>query len=301
MVGGKSSVRFKGFGYLFILLAICSQKETFAQNPVNTQYMSNFLPYNTAYSVATSEIKGNTTARLQWAGVEGAPISFQLNGSIPLNQARSAIGTMVRQDKFGVETDTEGTLFYVHSVSLSSESSLAIGINGGFRNYQANYSLLDPSDPTFSSDIQSSRAIIGASAAYFSPGSFFIGISLPDIAMSKEKAVDSQPTSYLTGQIYSKLGENIRMMPALLISYFKPVGFLGNISTTFYMGALGLGINYRTTKELAGIVSIAKEKFRFGYSFQTGVTRNISSSRNGTHEITLGIRINNDGDRKLQY
>jgi hypothetical protein len=69
------------------------------------------------------------------------------------------------------------------------------------------------------------------------------------------------------------------------------VPVVADFSTILYVKqVVGIGVNYRTTNEIAPILSFEAESFHLGYSYQFGVNHNnIAGFSNATHEITLSL------------
>ena len=110
-----------------------------AQQPAAyTQYMNNATPYNSAYSLVNKDGSVNLAGRLQWVGIEGAPTSYLLNGSLPIERINAAAGITLRQDKIAVENHLDASVFFAKSVQLNNTGSFAASINAGFKSYDAN-------------------------------------------------------------------------------------------------------------------------------------------------------------------
>jgi hypothetical protein len=89
---------------------------------------------------------------------------------------------------------------------------------------------------------------------------------------------------------------------AMLATYSRGVPFVVDISTTLYIKkAIGIGANYRTNKEMAGILSFTSDYFKLGYSYQFGTSSNniARGFRSNTHEVTFIYRFGNLTDRRL--
>jgi type IX secretion system PorP/SprF family membrane protein len=284
--------RFLLFAFCFLLSASsASAQQSFTYN----QYMNNLTPYNTAYSLLSDENTINLQGRKQWVGVDGAPTSFLVNGKLAFENIKTSAGFVLMQDKFSIENQTQASFFYAKSVHLAKTSFLALSVNAGFQGYKANYSQLDPSDPQFHDDIQESTGTIGTSIMFYNPDKFYIGFSSPNFNI-RTKAFSGNPyrlrnTYYLSAGYLQEFGDKIKFKPVALLSYDPDIPILGDISTTIYIGTVGLGINYRTSKEVAGVLSCLFNNFRVGYSYQAGISnRTIGNLVYATHELTFGLR-----------
>jgi type IX secretion system PorP/SprF family membrane protein len=254
--------------------------------------MNNPIPYNSAYSSVNTVANMNLTGRLQWVGIEGAPKSFLLNGSMPFEKINASGGLIIKQDKFSVENQTALNVFFTKSVQVTSNHYLAVSISGGFQNYIADYSQLDPTDPQFRDDIRESSGTIGTGLLFYQPDKFYAGISLPNLNLKSfnQASYRTKNSFYFSGGYLQDLGNNIMVKPAVMASYLKNTPLTADLSTTLYFGTLGIGLNYRTTNDIGGILSYLINNFRIGYSYQAGLgSKNIGSMSTGTHELSLGI------------
>lgn len=286
----SSVMRSALFAFCFLLFAFNSPAQ---QSFTYTQYMNNLTPYNSAYSLLSKQENLNLLGRVQWVGIDGAPTSYLFNGNLVVEKIEATAGLIVIQDKFGVENQTEASLFFAKSVQLTHSSYFAVSVNGGFQSYKANYSQLDATDPEFRDDINENTGTIGAGIMFYNPDKFYIGASLPRLIMrSTDKNIRHlKSTYYLSAGFLHQLDDNITIKPSVLVSYSQNIPAMVDISTTFYFGTVGIGVNYRSNNEVAGVFSYLFNNFRIGYSYQAGVTnKNIGNFTYGTHELTLGIR-----------
>ena len=80
---------------------------------------------------------------------------------------------------------------------------------------------------------------------------------------------------YLSGALITDLAEDIKFKPAAMLSYSKGVPVTANVSGIIYLKEMiGLGINYRTDNQAAGIISVNMNSFKLGYAYQFGVASN---------------------------
>jgi type IX secretion system PorP/SprF family membrane protein len=148
-----------------------------------TQYMDNLTPLNPAYSVLDQAFSVNTMARKQWVGIDGAPTTFLLNGNIPIESINGAAGLIVYNDQFAIEHQTEVNAYFSKAIQLGQSDYLAVSLNAGIRNYIANYSTLDPSDPVFSNDVRETKPNLGFGVMYFTDW-YYLGISAPELTIT---------------------------------------------------------------------------------------------------------------------
>jgi type IX secretion system PorP/SprF family membrane protein len=272
-----------------LLITLAIQTAAGQQSASYTQYMDNLTPLNSAYSLLDKAASVNTLFRQQYVGVNGAPNTFIFNGNLPLDNINGAAGLIINNDNFAVEHQTEFDAYFAKSVSL----------NAGFRNYIADYAGLAPGDPVFADDIRETKASAGFGVLYYTD-SYYVGLSVPQLTFRDLGEGSLLDNNYFRNHYYFSAAylatfddDNfITLKPAALASYVRGEPLIADISLTMYIRQmLGIGFDYRTNGEVAGIVSYNFSNFHIGYSYQFGTTyNNFSEFSNATHEITLSYR-----------
>jgi type IX secretion system PorP/SprF family membrane protein len=282
---------------LFLVLINVSKVVAQQQAFSYTQYMDNLTPLNPAYSLLDKSGSINTLARKQWIGIDGAPTTFLFNGNIPLESINGSAGLIVFNDQFAVEHQTEVNAYFAKGIQLGEKDYLGVSINAGLRNYVAGYSTLDPSDPAFRNDVRETKPNIGFGIMYYTDW-YYIGVSVPELTINSLGTASVQDNTnfrnhyYFSGALITNVNDDIEFKPATLISYANGVPLIADISGTFYMKqAFGIGLNYRTNNEMAGIITLNINAVHVGYSYQFGTTsNNLGGYNNATHEISVSYR-----------
>jgi len=262
-----------------------------------TQYMDNLTPFNPAYSLLDKAGSIHSLARKQWVGVDGAPVTYLINGNLPVESIGGAAGLIVFNNRLAIEHQTEANAYFAKGIHLSSENYLAVSINAGIRNYVANYSSLGATDPIFRDDVRGTKPNIGFGIMYYT-GWYYLGVSAPELTITSLGTASIQNNTnfrshyYFSGAMLIDINEDVAFKPATLIAYARGVPLVADVSGTFYMKqTLGLGINYRTDKTMAGIIAINVNAFHVGYSYQLGTSSaNLGGFNNATHEVSLSYR-----------
>lgn len=282
---------------LFLILINVSKVVAQQQAFSYTQYMDNLTPLNPAYSLLDKSGSINTLARKQWIGIDGAPTTFLFNGNIPLESINGSAGLILFNDQFAVEHQTEVNAYFAKGIQLGEKDYLGVSINAGLRNYVAGYSTLDPSDPAFRNDVRETKPNIGFGIMYYTDW-YYIGVSVPELTINSLGTASVQDNTnfrnhyYFSGALITNVNDDVEFKPATLISYANGVPLIADISGTFYMKQVfGIGLNYRTNNEMAGIITLNINAFHVGYSYQFGTTsNNLGGYNNATHEISLSYR-----------
>ena len=272
-----------------------------------TQYMDNLTPLNPAYSLLDQANSINTMARKQWVGIDGAPTTFLINGNVPIQSIEGAAGLIVFNDQFAIEHQTEANFYFAKAIQLGQNDYLSVAINAGVRNYVANYSQLDPSDPVFSNDVRETKPNLGFGVMYFTDW-YYIGISAPELTLTSLGTASVQSNNnfkshyYFSGALITDLAEDFKLKPSVLVTYAKGTKLLADVSGIFYIKeTLGLGGGYKINQnQAAGILTLNLDQVHIGYSYQFGTSNNLGGFNLATHEVTLAYRFGKGiGKRKL--
>jgi type IX secretion system PorP/SprF family membrane protein len=291
------NIKKAGIGSMLLLLLLTFAAK--AQQPFNyTQYTENLTPLNSAFSMLQSGGSVNTLVRKQWVGVPGAPTSYLFNADLPIDGINAKAGLIASNDALAIETTTEVNAFFAKSIRLTQSTNLAVSLNAGFRSYAAKYSEVDASDQVFANDIRETKPNVGFSTMLYTD-QYFIGLSVPELnvrdlgtASAQNDDANFRNHYYFTAGFATKLNDDYKFKYAGVLSYSRGIPVAGDISGILYIRqTLGIGVNYRTDNEVAGMLSVNFDNFRLGYSYQFGTTTsNIGGFGNGTNEVTLGCR-----------
>lgn len=283
---------------LVLILMAVSMASMAQQNSFSyTQYADNLTALNPAYSLLDKAASISLLARKQWVGINGAPTTFLLNGNIPIENIGAAAGLTIMNDQFAVEHQTEVNAYFAKSIQLEDNAFLSVSINAGIRNYVADYSTLDASDPSFRDDVRQTKPNLGFGVMYYTD-SYYVGLSVPELTITSLGTASVQDNNNFKNHFYfaaawiSTIADGLKFKPATLVSYTKGVPVIADISGTLYVkDQFGIGANYRTNKEVAGILTVNLDSVRLGYSYQFGTSStNLGGFNNATHEVTLSYR-----------
>jgi len=279
-----------------------------AQQPFTyTGYMENLTPLNPAYSLLHPTGGFDLAARKQWVGVEGAPSTLLADAWLPLGSDRkTTAGLVLLHDDVAVEHPTAVDAVLANTVQISAVDYIGVSINAGFRRYVTEFASLDPDDMALNEDIRENVVNAGFGVMVYGKNEddeikYYAGLSVPRVSLrtlgggSVNGKRHLKDQFYIAGGFYKNLTDDIKIKPAVLISHSSNLPLQADFSTMVYLkDKLGLGFNYRSNNEAAGVFSVmVKENFRIGYSYQLGFgAGRIGNFGNDTHEIGLSLKIN---------
>jgi type IX secretion system PorP/SprF family membrane protein len=262
-----------------------------------SQYMNNLTPLNPAYSLLDNNGSINALVRKQWVGIPGAPTTFVFNANLPLESIGASSGLIAMDDQFAVEHLTEINAYFAKSVRLTASDYLAVSLNAGIRRYVANYSNLDPGDPAFNDNLDETKPNLGFGVLLYSD-KYYLGVAVPELTVRSLGTGSIIDNNYFrnhynfSAAYLIDVAEDIDFKPAGLLTYTRGVPVIADVSGTFYLKKMiGFGLDYRSNNEIAGIMSVSLDVFKFGYSYQFGTASdNIGGISFATQELTLTYR-----------
>lgn len=269
------------------------------QGTIYTQYGSTTTPLNNAGSFLHPEGELNFIGRQQWAGLEGAPESYRLSGSLPIGSKGIIGGLNLSHDMISIERKTEVIAFSGKSIQLNSKHYLAVSVGAGLSIYKGNFSGIDAQDPVFSEDINETDGLLSLSTLFYQPEKYYVGLSVPRIAFSNLglSSTEDQRERYnqyhfIAGALIP-INEDFDIKPAGLLTWSKDVSLQADISAILFLKkTVGLGANVRTYGDMAGMLQFYTKRLNLGYSYQFN-TNNQPLKRginNNTHELSIGYR-----------
>ena len=299
---------FKITTILSLSLLLITSGSVFAQQQIYSysQYADNLTAINPAYSMLDKAGSVSVLGRKQFIGIDGAPSSLMFNANFPVESINSATGIYVLNDQAAIEHQIEFNAFFAKGIQLTQTSYLAVALNAGVRNYVGNYSQLDALDPQFMNDVRETKPNIGFGVMFYS-ANYYLGLSVPEFTIRSLGTASEQQANYLrthyyfTGAYLADVSDDVKFKPATLLSYVNGSPVLANVSGTFYLKEqLGIGLNYRTDKKAAAMLSVIGKAFRVGYSYQFGTSSNNLGGVNiNTHEVSISYRFGNVTENKL--
>lgn len=241
-----------------------------------------------------------------FSGTGENPMSRSFVQSYQAAAPHHGVGIIAVADKTGPLKNTEVKLNYAYHLGISSQLNVSVGVAAGFSQVAldaANITFENPGDPFFSAT-SFQKVVPTLSIGTWVYGSRFYGGMavhqlLPNrsLFLSNNNTAHSekqQPQVLLSAGYKVSLSDDIAAFPSVLVNY------MGKNATTTdanlklaFKDKFWLGGGYRRGDSFS-----ATAGFTLGYLLNVGYSYDFTTSRlstvsNGSHELVLGILLNN--------
>ncbi len=246
--------------------------------------------------------------------IEGDATQSPANGDNPLGRSftqtymaaepHHGIGLTVVTDKAGPIRQTNFDATYAYHLGISPTLNLAVGVSAGISNYTLNTAEVTTefSDPAINGgNYNQFKPDVGAGLWAYS-STYFIGASvqqlLPQTISFSSNSIYNQgktvPHFFFTAGYKLFLDDDITLLPSVMAKVVNPVPVSYDINMKLaFRDHFWIGGSYRESDAVAGMIGFNIGSFlSFGYSYDY-TTSNLNTVSNGTHEIVIGIFLNN--------
>jgi len=300
-----------------ILLGCFSGKAQ--QDPQFTQYMYNTQVVNPAYAGSRDVLSFGLLYRTQWVGVTGAPKTATLTADTPIGKLENmGLGLSIVRDELGPAVETNITVDYSYSLSLSDASLLTFGLKGGFEILDVDFSKLNIDDEgdIFERNIDNKvEPQIGA-GMYFNTNRFYAGLSVPNFLTTKHfdesdidypddpgaevsSGADHLHYFFIAGYVFD-LSENLKFKPATFVKAVKGAPIQLDLSANFLIiEKFTAGVAYRLDaawSAMLGFQATDQIFIGFGYDYDT---TDIQKYHDGSYEFMVRFDVFNKPERVL--
>ncbi len=268
--------------------------------PLYSQYLQNGLLINPAYAGARGALSGFLSYRMEWMGIDNAPVFQTLSLNAPMKNDRVGLGIMAQFMQFGVTRSKSIYASYSYNV-IMGPGRLAFGLRAGVDLSNTDYTgidLTDPGDPVFLEDGKFILPNIGAGVYYYTD-KLFAGISVPQF-LSYETSGTKGAQAYHSFNNYDFIitagglitfSDFLKFKPSMLLNYSfqeaKKLSQLDLNGNLILADMLWLGSSYRTTeKVIVGIVQIqVNPQLMLGFSYDFPVGSTLTYSKGGRRNL----------------
>ena len=269
------------------------------QDPKFSQFFISGLGYNPAYAGSRDALSGVLFYRTQWVGIEGGPKTYFFQGHSPVSKNFS-VGLNAMHDKVGIFTTNHLFISGAYRLELN-EGNLQFGMQGGFRNYDADLSKVTtfiPGDPAFSGRVNSWKPNVGVGLYYFNER-LKLSLSAPYLIKERLKTTNSDGSIikteqdqhlFLGGAYIFDVSETFKFRPGALVKYVKDAPMQLDLNAAFiYDDVFLFGASLRNIETLSAIFQVwPKSSWYLGYSYDYSIN-GLNPYNNGSHEIYIGF------------
>jgi type IX secretion system PorP/SprF family membrane protein len=313
---------------VFVTLIFISKSQiTVSQQlPSFSQYTFNSFLLNPAVAGAEGYTAVNTASKIQWAGVEGAPITgnISIQGRVSKgthnNKKTSAKKKYVRsREKVGLAAgiyyDRAGlidqtNIFFTYAYHITARrSQLSLGATLSIIQFRVNTNLLN--------DVEQQNNIIGESkllvylpdlnlGAYYTNKNMFIGLSVLQLAQGSVHFKNYSGTNnnfviyrhlYLTGGFKYILNNQNAVEPSFFVKVSEEWKMQMDATLRYiYNDSYWIGLAYRTRSTYIISLGLKVEKLYFGYAFDYG-RKGVISKSYGSHELMVAYKFGGNVNR----
>ncbi len=224
--------------------------------------------------------------------------------------AHSGVGLTIINDKTGPLSRIAAYGSYAYHLPVGVKTSLSFGLSLGVQEVNVDVNAVDfgqanPIDPAAlrSGYLNKLEPDVNA-GLWLSNKSYFLGLSAQQIVPVPINSGNGTtasngvvllngkliPHTFLTAGYKILAGDDINILPSVMISYVKPLPIGVDVNAKIqYQDLLWLGFSYRYQRGYAAMMGVnISSTINLGYSYDYTTTQ-LNTVSSGTHEIVLGF------------
>lgn len=233
------------------------------------------------------------------------PMSNNYMQNYMASPAHHGVGIVAVLDKLGPFSQLDATLNYAYHLQLTQRLNLSVGIAAGISSISLNIDKLkfeESLDPAIHNTIESQiRPDLGMGVWLYG-ANFFAGASIQQLLGQKLAFTESSsytqgkdvPHFFVTTGYRFPIGDDLTMTPSVMFKHINPAPLSIDANVKFsFKDRLWIGGSYRKNDSYSALAGINVSKlFNLTYSYDVN-TSDLNTVSNGSHEIVLGIQLNN--------
>ncbi len=249
---------------------------------------------NPAFAGSNERLYAGLAYRSQWSGIDGGPVTFNVNGHMSLLNNKIGVGMIAMQDKVGDVKNTQYGGTFAYRIKLT-HTTFSFGMQAGFTRYATDLDGLSirNSDPLFT---PYSETKFNTGVGVLVKGDrYSLGLSIPQL-LSNSVSLGGQPVKiynqnfYLYGSYLFFLSENIDFKPSALLRSTSgaPLSIDLNANLTFNR-LYTAGLFTRNLNTYGVLVQAIFQNIRAGYVFE--LPGKGSALNFNTHEVSVAVSL----------
>ena len=300
-----------------LLIWICTAAWP-SQDPLYTQFMTNPYLINPALTGTYPYYQVIANNRIQWTGLEGAPITNTLTMYGPFKSQPMGVGGYVMSDIVGsAESRISINGSYAYNYAIQEDLKVSLGLSLGVFQHKIDGSKLraEYDDPIFQQgQVYTNIKPDATVGAYVYSSTYNGGIAVTNLFGNKlefeQKAADDTTTRSLIGRLNQHfyihggykyyVNRDFAVEPNLILRKVKATPLQLDFNVRAFYGQrswdgtkLWGGISYRTGDAINILIGVVyQRKIEVGYSYDIGLNK-LSPYNSGSHELMITFRFNN--------
>ncbi len=298
------------FGRLVLIMVFLPLATAAQQLPHYTMYMANNYVLNPALAGIEPYVDLKLAARTQWVGINNAPKTAYATINSPLNirdfpRNRIGIGGKLMVDQTGPIMRSSGELNGAYHLPVHAGYRLSFGVGVGINYHRVDINrlqLVDPRDPIYATtDFSRVTPAVNVGLWYYATD-LFIGLAGQNMLESDASLV-AAPEGDIAMKTYRHFFatagyrfkfDDFYLTPSVMLKAVRPLPLAYDVNVKGqFADVCWAGITWRHQDGVAAMVGFFVSSglnVAYAYDFTNSDLRRHSY---GSHEIMLGININN--------
>ena len=217
------------------------------------------------------------------------------------------VGAMLISDKTGPTARTSFALSYAYHLPLNNGMKLSLGASGGLTQHTLDFdkiTLANPNDQVVQQGKVNTTQPDVNIGAWLYTRNWYVGAAANQI-VSKKLNYQADLTKYswlgtlythyfVTAGYRAELSEDWSFAPSLMVKYVRPTPISFDVNAKmFFRDRFWMGASYRHKDAVVGMIGLnVSYLVNIGYSYDY-VLSNINTVAKGSHEVVVGIMLNN--------
>ena len=287
--------------FTIVLLLTCVSLARAQYDVRLSQYFQAKPYYNPASVGATEDLNILALARMEWVGIDGAPLSFFAMADMPLTLGKTqhGVGVVLLTESIGLFQNTHVGLQYAYKQKLFGGT-----ISGGFQIGLVNQSFDGSKVEMVESEYhqQTDEAIPTSQVSgmgfdmnfglFYTHKKFYAGIGMAHL-IEPELQLDENAYSYI-GRTYNFMGGYNIPLPNPLFELQPSVFLLTDLQSFHtditarleYNKMFNGGVSYRVNASVGILFGVKIGRFQAGYAYDFPITA-LGQATSGSHELCV--------------
>ena len=238
--------------------------------------------------------------RSQWAGFDGAPTTQSFGMNSPILNGKLGVGLNYNGDRIGPIRSSLISLAGAYIARLNENTTMSLGINGGFQSVNANLSdlnLYEVNDASFLGNAASKLTPNFGAGVFLQNQKWYLGLSSPRILETKFLSAEnnglellqSKRHYYMTAGSILPLNKQIQFKPSVLLKTVPGAPVQIDVTAMFvFNDKFWTALSSRSGDALGALVGFNfNENLQVGYAYDWSYAFGQHAGRSGSHEVVL--------------